>query len=89
MSSDATILSGKGEIRQSPKAPRLRKRVRSPHVTLTAHGEPMIWLTGGALAACLAMTVVLIWGHCLLRIRDVLAGSRCPCLQRRRHGDDG
>lgn len=42
-----------------------RKRVRSrrrasPYVTLAAHGQPMIWLTGGALAVALAMILTLL-----------------------------
>jgi phosphate transport system permease protein len=47
-----------------PAAPRpatpargVRRKVRTP---LSAHGEPMVWLTGGALAVALAMIVVLL-----------------------------
>lgn len=36
---------------------RPRRKVRTP---LTAHGEPMVWLTGGALAVALIMIVVLL-----------------------------
>jgi ABC-type phosphate transport system permease subunit len=43
----------------SPVAPRrpLRRNVRTP---LSAHGEPMVWLTGGALAIAVVMIVVLL-----------------------------
>ena len=40
-----------------------RRRTRAPrsaHTTLTAHGEPMVWLTGGALALALAMIFTLL-----------------------------
>jgi ABC-type phosphate transport system permease subunit len=40
-------------------APRLRRRVSS-HATLTAHGEPFVWLTGGALAVAVVMIVGLL-----------------------------
>lgn len=37
---------------EAPKEARTRRRRSS---SLTAHGEPMIWLTGGSLAVCLLM----------------------------------
>ncbi|MDA1264829.1 MAG: phosphate ABC transporter permease PstA [Planctomycetota bacterium] len=37
---------------EAPKQPGWRRRRQS---SLTAHGEPMIWLTGGSLAVCLLM----------------------------------
>lgn len=37
-----------------PEAPKRRKRERRQS-SLTAHGEPMVWLTGGSLALCVAM----------------------------------
>ena len=36
------------------------KRPVSAHSTLLAHGEPMVWLTGGALAVALAMIILLL-----------------------------
>ena len=39
-----------------PRRP-LRRKVRTP---LSAHGEPMVWLTGGALATALLMIIVLL-----------------------------
>ncbi|MDZ4817418.1 MAG: phosphate ABC transporter permease PstA [Planctomycetota bacterium] len=36
------------------------RRAVSPLTTLSAHGEPMVWLTGGALAIALAMIVILL-----------------------------
>ncbi|NBC95305.1 MAG: hypothetical protein GVY27_03000, partial [Deinococcus-Thermus bacterium] len=40
--------------------PRPRGRRRRPGNALTAHGEPMVWLTGGALAICLIMILGLL-----------------------------
>ena len=37
-----------------------RLRRRSTHAALSAHGEPWVWLTGGALAVALAMIVGLL-----------------------------
>ncbi len=37
-----------------------RRRASRPGVALLAHGEPMVWLTGGALAMCLAMIISLL-----------------------------
>ena len=37
-----------------------RVRRRSTHAALSAHGEPWVWLTGGALAVALAMIVGLL-----------------------------
>jgi len=36
------------------------RRGRSPHASLAAHGEPWVWLTGGALALAVAMIVGLL-----------------------------
>jgi phosphate transport system permease protein len=41
-------------------APPRRRRPARPGVALLAHGEPMVWLTGGALAVCLAMILSLL-----------------------------
>ncbi|HWB14392.1 MAG TPA: ABC transporter permease subunit [Pirellulales bacterium] len=41
----------------APPARPVRRKVRTP---LSAHGEPMVWLTGGALAVALTMIVVLL-----------------------------
>ncbi len=45
--------------RTQEPAPKLRPR-RKSRATMAAHGEPFVWLTGGALAFALTMTVVLI-----------------------------
>jgi phosphate transport system permease protein len=36
------------------------RRMRSPYTSLTAHGEPWVWLTGGALALAIAMITGLL-----------------------------
>lgn len=36
------------------------RRMRSPYTSLTAHGEPWVWLTGGALAVAIAMITGLL-----------------------------
>ena len=38
----------------------VRRRRRAMSVNLAAYGEPMLWLTGGALAVCVAMIVGLL-----------------------------
>jgi len=43
----------------SSEKPRPR-RLRSAHSSLTAHGEPWVWLTGGALALAIAMITGLL-----------------------------
>lgn len=44
------------DVRDVPPQPRRSWKHRKKQRTqLSAHGEPMIWLTGGALATCLAM----------------------------------
>lgn len=43
-----------------PAAPAAPPRWRRRRTSLSAHGEPMVWLTGGALAAALMMIVVLL-----------------------------
>ena len=43
----------------SSEKPRPRRR-RSAHSSLTAHGEPWVWLTGGALALAIAMITGLL-----------------------------
>ena len=45
--------------RHSTHAP--KHRVASPLTTLSAHGAPLVWLTGGALATALAMIVGLLF----------------------------
>jgi len=37
-----------------------KRRVGSAHTTLSAHGAPLVWLTGGALATALAMIIGLL-----------------------------
>ena len=37
-----------------------KRRVTSAHTTLSAHGAPLVWLTGGALATAMAMIVGLL-----------------------------
>ena len=39
---------------------RERRKGASSYASLTAHGEPMLWLTGGSLALCLMMILVLL-----------------------------
>ena len=36
------------------------RRIRSGHATLTAHGEPWVWLTAASLAIAIAMIVGLL-----------------------------
>lgn len=52
------------EPTQSPATKRRAARTRlargSNHTSLTAHGEPMLWLTGGSLAVCLLMILSLL-----------------------------
>ena len=45
---------------QEPKSRRRRKRGSIAGISMLAQGEPMIWLTGGALALCLLMIVGLL-----------------------------
>jgi len=45
-----------GMIVDPAAAPFFRRRVRSAHSSLSAHGEPWVWLTGGALARLEALT---------------------------------
>ena len=45
--------------RSTEPAPRPRRR-SSSHATLVAHGEPQLWLTGGALAISLVLIVGLL-----------------------------
>lgn len=40
--------------------PRSRGRISRPGISLMAQGEPMVWLTGGAIVACVAMIVGLL-----------------------------
>src|SRR5437762_8778241 len=42
------------------RAARTRLARGSKHTSLTAHGEPMLWLTGGSLAVCLLMILSLL-----------------------------
>ncbi|HEY2828041.1 MAG TPA: hypothetical protein VGJ04_10610, partial [Pirellulales bacterium] len=37
-----------------------KHRIASAHTTLSAHGAPLVWLTGGALATALAMIIGLL-----------------------------
>lgn len=41
-------------------APRTPRRLRSAHSSLAAHGEPLVWLTGGSLAVAIAMIAGLL-----------------------------
>ena len=60
-----------GAVRRAPSAPTSRvdwnsthapkHRVASPLTTLSAHGAPLVWLTGGALATALAMIIGLLF----------------------------
>jgi len=36
------------------------RRLRSAHASLSAHGEPWVWLTGGALALAIVMITGLL-----------------------------
>lgn len=45
---------------QPPSAPVRRRGKGAGGSTLLAHGEPLVWLTGGALVLCLAMIVGLL-----------------------------
>ncbi|MBI1387545.1 MAG: phosphate ABC transporter permease PstA [bacterium] len=47
----------RGMLRSSPESGAARSGVIRARTSLLAHGEPMVWLTGGALAVCLAMIV--------------------------------
>ena len=44
----------------SSEVPRPPRRLRSAHSSLAAHGEPLVWLTGGALALAIAMITGLL-----------------------------
>ena len=44
----------------SSEATRPPRRLRSAHSSLSAHGEPLVWLTGGALALAIAMIAGLL-----------------------------
>ncbi len=61
MSSDISTptLGARGAAPQPEPGKRPRRRV-STHATLTAHGEPLVWLTGGALAIAVVMVVGLL-----------------------------
>lgn len=56
--STSTTLAAPGPT--SPPSERRRRPRRKIRTPLTAHGEPMVWLTGGALAVALVMIVVLL-----------------------------
>ncbi|MEJ2720913.1 MAG: hypothetical protein P8181_07200, partial [bacterium] len=47
-------------MRNTVPPPARRRRVKRGKTSLLAHGEPMVWLTGGALAVCLVMIVGLL-----------------------------
>ena len=55
LATPTTMSNAGGPAAGAPRAP--RRKVRTP---LSAHGEPMVWLTGGALAIALTMIVVLV-----------------------------
>ncbi|MGE0607356.1 MAG: phosphate ABC transporter permease PstA [Pirellulales bacterium] len=59
MSSNATIAPAESGTSGKTRGPRPRSR-KLPRSSLLATGEPMIWLTGGALVVCLAMIVGLV-----------------------------
>ena len=52
-----TLVESPGVVRSPSLVPRPRRRARSG---LTARGEPMLWLTAGALVLCVAMIVSLV-----------------------------
>ncbi|RMF92652.1 MAG: hypothetical protein D6741_14655, partial [Planctomycetota bacterium] len=55
MSADQTVETPKRSFRHK-RGP----RGKLSRVTLSAYGEPMLWLTGGALALCIVMVVGLL-----------------------------
>ena len=73
-------------IEPTPQPPqRTRRRRGSSHTSLSAHGEPMVWLTGGALAIALLMIIGLLahvlwagartfWPTAIVRV-ELLDGS--------------
>ena len=61
MSSESSLRAmPEREYAAASSSPKLRRRRVSSHATLTAHGEPFIWLTGGALAISVIMIVGLL-----------------------------
>jgi ABC-type phosphate transport system permease subunit len=56
----ATLTAETMDLAPPPRAPRKRTREGRGAASLLAHGEPMIWLTGGALEICLLMIVALL-----------------------------
>jgi phosphate transport system permease protein len=61
MSSEAPLLAPPTpKIVADTRTIRRPRRVASAHATLAAHGAPLVWLTGGALATALAMIVGLL-----------------------------
>ncbi len=82
--SDATpILTGSDAVQGLGPKPSLGKRLRKKRGTsLFAHGEPMVWFTGGALFLSLAMIVGLLglvaarglgtfWPKALVKVRTI------------------
>ncbi len=76
-----------------PTLGRRRRRAR-PGLTLLAQGEPMVWLTGGALVICLAMIVGLLglivccgvmtfWPRPLVRVETIDGAIRLGEITRR------
>ena len=59
MNSDSATAAPPATPPEPPRTKRTRRRVAS-RVSLLAHGEPMVWLTGGAMAVALTMIVVLL-----------------------------
>lgn len=57
MSTSTTLAAAGPTTPPSERRRRPRRKIRTP---LTAHGEPMVWLTGGALAIALVMIIVLL-----------------------------
>jgi phosphate transport system permease protein len=53
------MLERKSTHSDQPRSSRPRK-IKRGKTSLLAHGEPMVWLTGGALAVCLVMIVGLL-----------------------------
>jgi phosphate transport system permease protein len=61
------VIGGSQQLVRGPDLAALRRgtrppnrRVTSAHTTLSAHGAPLVWLTGGALATAVAMIVGLL-----------------------------
>jgi phosphate transport system permease protein len=60
MSSDAPVAALPRPRATRPPRPSFRAKRAKPGSPLTAHGEPLLWLTGGALVISLAMIICLL-----------------------------